>query len=191
MQTQDYSASAHSIIYSVGCLHPYRDKLSAHSGMVAHYMPSGITLHVLMDRCTPDDVHVFRTGERRFGLLPMKGGYVWLMRDAVASWDAPYCPGIEPPENQHLPWTAASLGPQTCTAVMLILADEQRIVRALKDVSASPYFTRKLTFIHANALSEIPASRAAWDGEVDCYFSRYPEPNAAFRHAVVTSKAGG
>ncbi|MHB0733643.1 MAG: hypothetical protein DI601_25745 [Azospirillum brasilense] len=190
MQTQHLDPSERLLGYSVGNPHPHRDKLPAHSGMLAHYMPSGITLHVLLDRCSPVDVHAFRAGERQFGLLPLRGGYIWLMRDGVASWDAPYCPAIEPPENQRLPWADADLGPQTRTGISIILVDERRIVRALKYVSASPDFTRKLAALHAAKLAEAPASRTAWDGEVNRYFARYPNPKDAFQHAVATSEAG-
>ncbi len=176
--------------YGVGGLHPYRDALPSRSGMVAQYMPGGIVLHVLLDNCTDADVCAWRAGGRKFGLLPLRGGYVWLLTDAVAVFDAPYCPGIEPPENQALPWEASERGLEARAGITLILADERRVVRALKLVTVSPDFTRRLEAMHARTLASAPASRMAWDAEMERYFRAYPRPQAAFRHATATCRGG-
>src|ERR1700754_4244436 len=76
--------------YSVGNAHPYGDVLPRQQGMMAQYTPCGTTLHVLLHDCSTSDVLAFRTSGFRFGLVPLRGGYAWLMRDGVSSWDAPY-----------------------------------------------------------------------------------------------------
>jgi hypothetical protein len=177
-------------IYTVGQPHPFAEALPRQQGMMALYTPGGITLHVLLNDCSQADVRAFRHGGAKFGLLPLRGGYAWLMRDDVACWDAPYSPGIEPLENQGLPWRDDQRTPESRATPVVILADERRIVRAMKLVSVSPDLTRKLTNLHARALAEPPASQFAWKAEMQRYFNAYSSPREAFKHAVVTCKGG-
>jgi hypothetical protein len=176
--------------YAVGKPHPYADALPRQQGMLAQYTPGGISMHVLLNGCSQADVRAFKCGGATFGLLPLRGGYAWLMRDDVAHWDAPYSPGIDPPENQGLPWCDDELMPESRATLVLILADERRIVRAMKLVSVSPGLTRKLEKLHARALAERPASRCAWNAEMQRYFNAYSSPREAFKHAVATCKGG-
>ena len=172
--------------YTVGEPHPHAEALPRQQGMMALYTPGTITLHVLLDRFSQADVHAFRHGGAKFGLVPLRGGYAWLMRDGVAFWDAPYSPGIEPREKQRLPWPNDQRMPEFRATPVLILADERRIVRAMKRVTVSPDLTRTLANLHARALAEPPVSRCAWKSEIQRYFNVYSSPRQAFKHAVVT-----
>lgn len=93
--TRTPDTNAQSDVYCVGLPHPYREKLPRGTGMLAQYMRDGITMHVLLDKCSGADVQAFQVCERKFGLLPGHGGYIWLLRDGVTTWDAPYSPVIE------------------------------------------------------------------------------------------------
>ncbi len=177
-------------IYAVGELHPYRDVLPRSQGMLAQDTPSGIIHNLLPTDCFRADVLAFQIIGSEFGLVPMRDGYAWLMRDGVATWDGPYCPRIEPSDDRELPWHDDELTKESRASISLILTEDRLVVRAIKIVSVSAALTRKLEVLHAKALAERPVCRDGWDAEMRRYFRAYSSPRKAFQHAVVTCKGG-
>ena len=152
--------------------------------------PTGILLLMSLSPCSDDDVEEFRANPVTFGLLPMKGGYCWLLRTALCTFDAPYCPGLEAPDRRALCWDIANMTERTRGLLQVDLVDNTGIVRAIRATTVSPDFTRAVIELHKAALVDERPTPTSWDIEIAGMYRRFPDPERALRAAAFTSVGG-
>ena len=179
------------ITLAVGRPHPLWAKLpSRDEGMTALYDEGGVTLILILHEWSDADTLAFRSKGLKFGLLPMRGGYTWLLWTGLCVFDMPYTPWLEAPEHREPAWSQGGLGAETRLFIKIHAIDQTGTVRVLKAATASPHFTRVLAQAHRRAIAEGQDAVATWHSEIQHYNARYKSPNEALKHAVVTSKGG-
>lgn len=187
----DGSSQPAFIHIGLGQKHPLWAKLPSHDeGMTALYDRGKVTLFLILHDWSETDTSAFRGSGLKFGLLPMRGGYTWLLWTGMCVFDMPYTPWLEAPENREPPWSQGGLGAETRLLIDIHALDRTGAVRGLKATTVSPHFTRALAQAHRRAIAEGQDAAKTWDAEVQRYNARYRTPNDALKHAVATSKGG-
>ena len=146
---------------AVGCPHPLWAKLSSHGeGMTARCDGVGVTLFLILHDWSDADTLTFRSKGLKFGLLPIRGGYTWLLSTGLCVFDVPYTPWLEVPENREPAWSQGGLAAETRLFIDIHAMDQTGTVRGLKAATVSPHFTRSpfLTFTRCAVSAGIHSS---------------------------------
>lgn len=160
-----------------------------------NYRQGGHELVLFFRSPTSREIRAVRQGAAEFALYHHEDLVVLLYRfgppgEGVPWSDAPYTWHLVPPEQRTLPPAGDELGPEARALLSVILVDAGTgIVRALRQVSLSPEFTRALH----DAIREQAArtwSEPVYDAQVDMLYGRYPTTEALLAAARARTAGG-